>query len=749
MKYSKTFGSLTAALLLMRFLAQSQIAAAQSAERSPRGPKVGLVLSGGGALGVAHVGVLKALEELHIPIDYIAGTSMGAVVGGLYASGMSPAEIDDWFRHADWHFLLSDGLPRESESVRNKQRQFDINQGIAFSVSRKAAKLPAGLVSGRNVMASLRQLTVPVRHIRDFDRLPIPFRAIATDIETGDLVKLRGGDFVEAIRASMSIPGIFTPQRIDGRLLGDGGMTNNLPVSVVQEMGADVVIAIDASDQLKKESELDTAGVMANQVLTIFVQKQTRTEIARLGPGDALVRVKVDEMSASDFVKAAKCIDAGYAQTMQARTTLARFSAEPGRFREYVAGQRVARGEVVRVSYLKVRTPEGEFEHALPEPVEFQVKHEPFVRLQSLLGGLGELQKFDVSDYEVIGKEGGYGLLVNARKKRTGPSELSFGFSFGYSSADESDFSLLLSYRMTELNSLGAEWGTFVRLGNTTRVVTEWYQPVDWQRRLFFAGQGLFGSEFIDGRDADGDPLRFRQQDLGAGLDLGARLGQSGELRVGYARGFTRVSRRLGVPDDVPTTVDRGWVHADLTLDTLDAPSFATRGTYGRASLVASREEFGASDNYTRLEGQLYQPITFGKNTIVPRVSAALKLGGGRVPIYDQAPLGGFLNLSGLSDGSLFGENAALAELVCYRKLLEITPGLGRALYGGFSVEAGEVWANGRDFALGDAVFAGSVFLGADTTLGALYLGVGVTEGGNTAIYLQLGSLFGQGRHQR
>ena len=146
------------------------------------------------------------------------------------------------------------------------------------------------------------------------------------------MVKLRGGDFVEAIRASMSIPGVFTPQRIDGRLLGDGGMTNNLPISVVQEMGADVVIAIDASDQLKKESELDTAGAMANQVLTIFVQKQTRTEIARLGPRDVLVRVSQEDMSASDFVKAAKGIDAGGQQAMKARTSLARFSAEPGRF---------------------------------------------------------------------------------------------------------------------------------------------------------------------------------------------------------------------------------------------------------------------------------------------------------------------------------------------------------------------------------------------------------------------------------
>ena len=747
MKFFQTSGTQAAALLAIAFFARNQMVEAQAEERSPRRPKIGLVLSGGGALGVSHIGVLKAIEELRIPIDYIAGTSMGAVVGGLYASGMSPAELDDWFRHADWHFLLSDSLPRESESFRNKQRQFDTNQGIAFNVASKA-KAPAGLVLGRNVMASLRHLTVPVRHIRDFARLPIPFRAVATDIETGDRVILREGDFVESIRASSSIPALFTPQRIGGRLLADGGMANNLPISVVQEMGADLVIAIDASEPLKQESELDTAAAMANQVLTIFVQRQMRQEIARLGPKDALVRVKIEDMGPTDFVKVANGIDVGYQQIMQQRAVLARFSTAPEAFRKYLARQRVPREQPVMVSFLRVQTPDGEFEHALPEPVEFNLKdHARFVRLQSLLGDLAEIQKFDISDYEVIDREGGYGLLLKACKKKTGPTDLSFGFGFGYSSADETDFNLLLSYRMTELNSLGAEWRTQLSLGTTTRVLTEWYQPVDRDRRFFLAAQGLFGSDFIDGRDADGDPLRFRQQDHAGGIDLGARLWQAGELRVGYARGFTRISRRLGVPDDVPASVDRGWMHADVTLDTLDAPNFATRGTYGRVSLLASREELGASDNYTRLEGQFYRPITFGKNTIVPRVSASLKLGGGGVPLYDQVPLGGFVNLSGLSRGVLFGQNSALAELVCYRKLAELPAGVGRALYGGFSVEAGEVWTDARDFHMGDAVFAGSVFVGADTFLGGLYLGVGVAERGDAAVYLQLGPLFGQGRH--
>jgi NTE family protein len=744
------FGSTAAIALAIALFFLGPNLHAQSERGIAHRPKIGLVLSGGGARGVAHAGVLKALEELHIPVDCIAGTSMGAVVGGLYASGMSPGQIEDWFRNADWHYMLSDSVPRESESLRTKQRDFDLHQGIAFELSRKAGvKLPAALSSGRNFMANLRQLTLPVRHVRNFDRLPIPFRAVATDVETGELVVLRDGDFVESIRASMSVPAIFTPQKIDGRLLVDGGIASNLPIQTMQEMGADAIIAIDVSEGLKKEAELDTAIAMANQVLNIFIQKQTREQIARLGPGDALIRLKLEDIGTTELAKAGAGIQSGYDQVMQKRTALARFSVAPAQFDEWIAKQRVPR-EAVQISFLKVRTPSGETGHRLTKPIDFETSNPArFAPLQSKIADLGEMQKYDVADYKVIGQPGDYGLLIRAREKKGGPTFLNFGFDFDYSSADETGFNFLLGLRMTELNHLGAAWETFLSVGDSTRIESEWYQPIDSQRSVFLAPLVLWGSDFINGRDGNGAALRFRQMDFAAGIDLGARLGQAGEFRIGYARGVSRITRRLGVPSDVPSTSDRGWMHADLTMDTLDAPSFAERGYYGRVSVIASREEFGAADNYTRLEGQLYKPLTFGKNTIVPRVSVAVKLGDGRVPLYDQVPLGGFLNLSGLARGGLFDQNAALAELIYYRKLAELSPAMGRGIYGGFSLEAGEVWANARDFGGGNIVYGGSIFLGADTMLGALHLGVGLAEGGNAAVYLQLGPVFRQGRHQR
>ena len=745
------FGSALAVIFVIPLIFQCQVLHAEEERSATHRPKIGLVLGGGGARGMAHLGALKALEDLHIPIDYIAGTSIGALVGGLYASGLSPGQMEGWFHDADWSYLLSDTVPRESESFSSKQRDFDLNQGIAFNLSRKSQrKGSAGLSSGRNVMANLRELTIPTRQIHNFDQLPIPFRAVATDIETGEVVVLGEGDLVEAMRASMSVPAVFTPQRINGRVLVDGGVASNLPIQTMQAMGANVIIALDVSEPLKKEPELDTAVAVATQGYNILIQKQTREQLARLGPGDEYIHLKVEDVGPTDFPKAPTSIRYGYEQMMRKRAALARFSVGPEQFKHYLAKQRVSREEGVLISFLKVRTPTGDINHVLKTPIKFDTKDPAkFAKLQSTIADLGEMQKLEVADYVVVGEPGNYGLVIKSREKRGGPTYLNVGFDYAYSSADESGFDLLLSYRMTELNSIGAEWSTFLSIGDSTRVVSEWYQPVDRNRRFFFAPQVLFGSDYINGRDAGGDWLRFRRLDTQAGLDLGARLGQAGEFRIGYARGVTELTRRLGVPSEVPGTSDRGWMHVDLTVDTLDAPSFAQRGYYGRVSAIASREELGASDNYTRIEGQLYKPLTFGKNTIVPRVSAALKVGRGEVPLYDQVPLGGFLNLSGLARGGLFDQNAGLAELIYYRKLAELSPAMGRGIYGGFSLEAGEVWANAGDFGLGKTILGGSLFLGADTVLGALHLGVGLAEGGNAAVYLQLGPVFQQGRHQR
>ncbi len=717
---------------------------------APR-PRIGLALSGGGARGVAHIGVLKALEELRIPVDYIAGTSMGAIVGGLYASGMSPEEIERWFREVDWRYLLSDSPPRESRSFRSKERDFRMNQNLELALSKQGqVQLPSGLIAGQKLIIKLRELTLPVRQVEDFDRLPIPFRAVATDLETGEKVVLDRGHLAEAMRASMAVPGVFTPYRIGERLLVDGGLSSNLPIETVRAMGADIVIAVDLRVDLRAEAELTSALAVTNQVLDILINRETLAQVQRLSERDVYIRLALPGATSAGFVGSAENIPAGYAETMSEAAELRRYALSPARFARYVAAQRLPRSEGVRISFLRIDDPSGPVRQSLAEGLDFTPGERlEFWQLEKELVGREGLHNVQVTDFTVIEEDGEIGLLLETQKKPHGPNFLSVGFDFAYASAGETDASLLLSYRMTELNSLGAEWNTFLSVGDLTRISSEWYQPLDSARRFFVAAQVLYAQEIVSGRDGDDDRLRFRRRSLEAGIDLGMRLGNFGEMRFGYAGGVSAIGNTLGLSEDVPGRAARSELRGALNFDTLDRSSFPTRGFFAEAALAASREAFGARDDYNRVELQIYQPITLGKNTWVPRIVAGINPGGDDLPLYDRFSLGGFLNLSGYTRRGLYDQSMLLGQLVYYREVAKLPPGLGGGVYAGFSVEAGDVWDRAGDADLGDLKLGGSVFLGADTLLGPLQFGIGAAEGGEAAVYLQLRPTFRPIRHGR
>ena len=703
-------------------------------------PKVGLVLSGGGARGVAHIGVLKALEELRVPIDYVAGTSMGAIVGGLYASGMSPDEIEQSLAGADWRYLLSDAPPRESRSFRDKERDTRLNQNLQLGISRSGeVQLPVGFISGQKLLAKLRDLTLPVRQVEDFDRLPIPFRAVATDLATGEKVVLGSGNLADAMRASMAVPGVFTPYEIGGRSLVDGGLSSNLPIETARAMGADIVIAVDVRPELKTAEELGSAIAVTNQMLDILIQRETLEQVRTLRSGDVYVRMELPEAGSANFAGAVANVPVGYEKTMTHAGELSRLAVSRPRFQSYLVEQRVARSSGVDISFLEFPGAAGVVRQSLERQISFGAGERiELWKLQQELLGLEGFGNTEVVDFRVVEDDGKFGLRVETAPKSRGPNYVNLGFDFDYSSSGETDADLLLAFRMTELNRLGAEWETFLSVGDRTRVFSEFYQPVEWSRRFFAAVSVLYSSEFISALDAADERLGFRLQDLQAGIDGGVRLGQTGEVRLGYTRGYSRIGRALGIPEDTRGWYDRAELRGAITLDTLDRANFPTTGFFGSAVVTASRQELGADDNYTRLRTQLYKPITFGRNTIVPRVVAGVKLSGGDIPFYDRSSLGGFLQLSGFSRGGLYDQNALLAELIYYRELGKLPAAFGGGLYVGLSIEAGDVWGDLDDFDGGNLKYGGSVFLGADTIIGPLYLGVGAANGSEGAVYLQL-----------
>lgn len=703
-------------------------------------PKIGLVLSGGGARGVAHIGVLKALEELRVPIDYIAGTSMGAVVGGLYASGMSPEEIEAFFRSTDWQDVLRDAPPRTAETFRERSRVYDLNQDFQVGVSASGVRLPAGVIAGEKLIANLRKLLLPVKGV-DFDRLPIPYRAVATDIETGEKVVLGSGDLAMAIRASMSVPGVFAPVTVNGRLLVDGGISSNLPIDTVRELGADLVIAADVRPELRAQGQLQSPLAIGNQMLDILIQRETIAQVKRLSDRDVYIRLPLPGASSTNFAGSAENIEPGFAGAMDRAEALRRLAVTPETFDRYLAAQRIRRTEQTRIAFIEIKSGGKVTIRELRDPMVIG-PGDPidFVRLEHELAWQRARGGFQVRDVQIISRDGRYGLAVEAAPPPGGPNYLNFGFEAAGSTSDETDANLLLSYRMTELNTLGAEWQTVLSLGDTTRILSEWYQPVESSRTFFVAPHALYLGEFVDGRDGAGDRIRFQQRRGELGLDVGMRVGIAGEWRVGYAVGIGRVGQTVGFSE--ARGFDIGYAHTGFTWDSLDDPAFPAKGLFVSSDIALSREELGASDDYVRFEGQAFAPLTVSENTLVPRVAVGLALDGNGLPVYEQFPLGGLFNVSGMATGELFDENAFLAELIFYRRLGTLVPGVGGALYGGFSVEAGSVWGNRREFS--DFTYAGSVFLGTRTVLGPTVLGVGATTDGNVAVYLQLGNLFSQ-----
>ena len=333
MKFRRSVFSGGSLVTVVLFVMALLTAAQAHAER----PRVGLVLGGGGARGAAHIGVLRELERHRVPIDAIAGTSMGAIVGGLYAAGMSVAELQDVVATLDWADTMSDTPPRKDLSFRRKQDDAHFPIDLELGLRGSELVVPMGVIQGQDLELLLRELTIGVSGISDFDDLPIPFRAVASDIESGEAVILDSGDLAQAIRASMAVPGALAPVRIGDRLLVDGGLVGNLPIDVARTMGVDVVIAVDVEFPLYSADELDSAFAISEQMLTILIHKETRRQIDTLGDDDVLIRPELGTFASSDFGRIADTLEPGAEAARAVSASLRRLTRSESEYAEHVA----------------------------------------------------------------------------------------------------------------------------------------------------------------------------------------------------------------------------------------------------------------------------------------------------------------------------------------------------------------------------------------------------------------------------
>ena len=733
--------ALVRVLLLVALIATP--ASAQTSPEEPRAgrPRIGLVLSGGGARGTAHVGVLQVLEELRIPIDCIAGTSMGAIVGGLYAYGRTTAELEQLVTRRSltttWQDLLRDGGPFVTLPFRRKEEAQTYLAGPKFGIRNGSFRLPKGLLQGQNLETELRLLTLAAHDLPTFDDLPIPFRCTAVDVRTGKKVVLDRGNLADAMRASMSLPGIFAPARIDGRDLLDGGLADNVPIAVARAMNVDVLIVIDIGTPVDSVGAASSVLDVSLKVMAILTQQNVDHSLARMQPGDLLIRPDLGDITSKDFERAAKAIAIGRAAAIARADDLRRWSLPRADYDAHREAQQRRPMPPPRLASLSIANDSSLSDDMLRARTSLRAG-EPFdeAQLREDLDRLFAIDLFQRVRFDVTPRgDGSADLRLQAEEKDWGPSFMTFGLSL-QTDAERSSFQLAGLHVARGLDQLGAELRTVAEIGERTSLGTEWYQPLSTSGRWFVAPRALARESQLDVYQNGAQIAEQQLRQADAGLDLGLSLGSLGELRAGYVRLFGESDIGLTTAPLADSEFDDGYLRLRAVLDTKNAAYFATAGSHLLTEYRHADLGLQTNDRFHSLLVRADHAVTIGDVTLVPAIEFDTMLEGQR-PEWDKPSLGGFLRLSGLPVAASVVQHLALARL---GGRVPVSSGLV-PVHVGATVELASAWQS-RDQRFDDTRLGGSVFAALETPIGPLYLGLGLADGGESTGFLLLGPGF-------
>lgn len=697
-------------------------------------PKIGVALAGGGAKGCAHIGVLQIFEEMGIPVDYVAGTSMGSVIGGLYAVGYSADALDELVRSIDWATAMRDRPSRADLSFRRKQESlrypFDLELGF------KDGKLrwPRGLSPGQNLFLLLRNYTLPVAGVDDFDQLPIPFRAIAADLNTGERVVLRRGDLPRAIRASMAIPGYFTPVELDGRTLVDGGVVDNLPIDEVRAMGADIVIAITLGQTLE-EGNTETMMQVLGQTRAFLTKRQVDPQLER---ADLVLRPDVAGFSILNFEAAADIIAAGIAAAEASADELRAYAfVNPYRGQDRQPIPSSVTTEYVRLegqTRVDPRIVDAKVDVAVGEELDFPALGDAITRLY----GLGD---FETIEYNVERDgDGRPGLVLKLRDKPWGPNYLRFGIDLQTDLDGDLSFSFLGSYTATRLNARGAEWRTDLALGTERRLLSEIYQPLDFRGEWFAAGRMELSLDRLRVFDQGRQIAELDIQRREAHLDVGYQFDEFGEIRLGLESGRANASIASGGLGRELDAVDFGAIVLEATGDRLDRSVLPRQGTFAKLRVLRAEPDLGSEKAYTKISFDSARFQSRGRHTLFFGLDGGWSPGGD-LPFYDEFRVGGLLSFSGFREDELRGQDFVVLR-AGYARQVSSGGALARRMVLGGWLEAGNAWTTAEDPGFDDLIYTLTFGLGADTLIGPVYLAYGYADEGSDRLYIGIGRSF-------
>lgn len=722
--------------------APTPLAAAAGGPPGPVRPRVGLVLSGGGARGYAHIGVLRALEQLRVPVDIVVGTSMGSVVGGAYAAGRTAAELERFALETDWPAVLADRPPRREGDFRRREADLEVPSRFELGLGPGASLSgPPGVAGSHALERALEQLLPPGLAQRPAGRQQLAFRAVATDLRSGELVELADEPLAVALRASLSVPGLFPPLARDGRLLVDGGLVRNVPVDLARALGAQVLIVVNVGTPVDHVRELGSALGVAQQMINLLTEQNAQRSLRELGPADVLIQPDLGGLDASALSSGApRAIAAGEAAARALADRLVPLAVDAPAwvaFEQARTGQAVASGDGTGTSRLLVR-PTGRFSAELlaaaagvrlGQPVDSAQARAAADRLYAS----GDFERVEVQSATL--PDGRTAILVPVEAPwRRNPLRLGLELQTEQGSREDATrFTATAMTTFDALNAWGGEFRVLMRLGSRTTLMGQWWQPLG-------AGSPVFGVASWR-RDADTRDIfengqrvtRLGVSDAVWRLGAGLSIGRLGDVQFGLERSTLGMSPFLsGSSLERPESMTIRQLYAQLRLDTLDSVAFPTQGqllqaTWRSRSRADLRQPWEveargmAGFRWGRWAGHLYADSSHG--------------GSGHAPLS----LGGFLRLSGTPIDSLGGQSTLLGRVVMGVPVAQMPIGLGGPVRAGFSLELGGVFAPGQGRQLSDLRQAGSAFVSVDTRFGPVYLALGATYRGGQAVYMFLG----------
>ena len=709
----------------------------------PGRPRIGLVLGGGGAKGFAHIGVLQELERLRIPVQVLSGTSMGAVVGSMYAIGNDGAQISKIAHSIDWNSIFRDRSTRSDLTYRRKTEEHSILLPYRLSFKDGSPVIPAGVLGGQRLFATLQSVLANERTVTNFDNLPTPYRAVATDITTGDPVIMGSGDISTAVFASMAVPAALPPVERDGVLLVDGGISDNLPINVAREMGVDVIIAVNVGESPRPAAQITSALSVLNQMQLLFGYAAVRDQIAAMTDGDVLVSPDINGLSATSFDRIDLGIERGRQAAIAVEDKLRRYSVSEAEWQQFVAARAARTGRIkpIEIDYIKIantsRKPDSKLLAQMTTKPGDTLSGD---RMLHDVGRIWDLGGFSAVNYNVLGGPNDFGLQVNANASPFNDSFFQFGMLISSDFGSLSTFALAVGYTDREFLNSDWEFRGFAQVGSSIALNVELYRQ--WGQFFFepYAYYLRYDTQVVQ---SGSTPIsgNLKISAAGAGGRGGVVFSNWGTMYAGVQAGGINP-----LQGSIPTGLPENW-NTDISwnvgagIDTIDSITFPTRGNFTQLMFSDHTTALGGQFARNEFLANLVQAFSWGYTTLVlgARFGTTWDSDPGFIGVYR---LGGFLELSGQNTDSLIGQQQVLGRAILYHQISQTSP-LGHVpVYVGGSVEAGNTYNSLSQMSFGSLRYGLSAFVAADTPIGPIFLAYGHGSDNANAVYLIIGRVF-------